>query len=533
MKVTRVVGGLLLALAPAMAAPQAGGAQGKPDAPIKQRTLYEDLQMLSGVLNQIRVNHPDSVDQHRMILAAIEAMVHEADPHSFLMPYYTLSPEKQKAREEGKLYPVPIDFAYISGAFVVVSVAPGTDARQLDILPGDELIAIDSVPLTAQSASELEVQLTGDKNSTVKLTLERQRSDGSTSRVSRTVKRQRPEEASAVPAAFLLDAQTGYVRVSTFLGEKVASDLHASLGMLEGRGMKRLVLDLRDNGGGSVAEAARVAGEFLPKGTIVYTAEGRKKDLLDTGRVSRSFWSHERRYPIVLLVNRGTASASELVAGALQDHDRALVVGRRSFGKSLEMLGFPLADGSVLEMVVGHLRTPCGRIIQRQYRGLSRREYYRRAGAERDTLGQPTCKTDGGRVVYGGGGIYPDVPLPDEPLVPAWMSRLDEENVLLKWVGAYLSDNPTSYPSLDAFASNPLVGAEGVADFRRFAATQQVTVPAGADVDSLLARELALVVASAKWSEAGYYRIEALLDADVRAAVAAFDKAAAILPQGK
>src|SRR5476651_2636992 len=219
----------------------------------------------------------------------------------------------------------------------------------------------------------------------------------------------------------MMDSGTGYVRVTTFMGEKVADDLHAALDRLEKMGMQRLVLDLRDNGGGSVSEAARVAGEFLPRGTVVYTASGRKAEITDTGRVQRSFWRSERRYPIVVMVNAGTASASELVAGALQDHDRATIVGRPTFGKSLLMRGFPMSDGSVLVLVIGHVRTPCGRIVQRQYHSLSRVDYYRMARAERDTAGRPSCKTDGGRTVYGGGGIYPDVQLADAAPAPRWL----------------------------------------------------------------------------------------------------------------
>ena len=155
--------------------------------------------------------------------------------------------------------------------------------------------------------------------------------------------------------------------------------------------------------GGLVKEAASAAGEFLPRGAVVYTQEGRRADLVDTGRVGRSFWSSERRYPMAVLINAGTASAAELVAGALQDHDRAVVVGRPSFGKSLLMQGFPLSDGSALYLVVGRVRTPCGRVIQRQYHGLTRGDYYRLAAAERDTAGRPSCRTDAGRTVYGGG----------------------------------------------------------------------------------------------------------------------------------
>jgi carboxyl-terminal processing protease len=415
----------------AIALPTLAGAQDTASrSPLRPRSTAEDLQMFSQVLNQIRVNHPDSLDMHELFMAAIEGMVHAADPHSFVIPAVRLNPGRAAAYRDGKLYPVPVDFRFIDGAPVVVSVEPQSKAAEQDILVGDELVSIDGKPVDATSPMELDIGIAGPKHSTVSLGLERRRIDGSTVQLVRVVKRERVDDATAVPAAFMLDQQTGYVRITTFVNDKVADDLHDALGRMEKQGMTRLLIDLRDNGGGRVDQAAKIAGEFLPKGAIVYTAEGRKADVTDTSRVSRSFWRSEKRYPIVLLVNDGTASASELVAGALQDHDRALVVGTPTFGKSLLMAGFPMSDGSFIELVIGHVRTPCGRVIQRQYHSISRHEYYRLAGVERDTVGRPSCKTDQGRTVYGGGGIYPDVRLAEDPQ-PLWLAHVRENDLVL------------------------------------------------------------------------------------------------------
>jgi Periplasmic protease len=266
-------------------------------SPVMKRTAYEDLQMFGQVLNQIRINHPDSLDAHELFMAAIEGMIRAADPHSYVIPAVRLEPGKEEALRDGKLVPVPISFTYIGGAPVVVSVAAGSSSRRLDILPGDELTAIDGAPVAARSAEELEIVLAGAKGTTVNLSLERRREDGTLVDLQRAVTRERANEASAVPISVMLDSTTGYARVTTFMGERVADDLHSALERLERAGMQRLVLDLRDNGGGSVAEAAHVAGEFLPRGAIVYTASGRKAEVTDTGRVQRSFWRSERRYP--------------------------------------------------------------------------------------------------------------------------------------------------------------------------------------------------------------------------------------------
>ena len=492
--------------------------------PIRARSVVEDLQMFSQVLNQIRVNHPDSVETHILLMAAVEGMVRAADPHSFVIPAMRLDPAREAAWEEGKLFPVPVAFRFIGGDPVVVSVAAGSRASALDILPGDELIAIDHKPVAATSANELEISLAGSKGAPVVLSFERRRLDGSIAHIDRKVQREKVDEASAVPTAFMLDERTGYVRITSFLNDRVADDLHDALGQLEARGMRQLVLDLRDNPGGRIDQAARIAGEFLPKGAIVYTSTGEKREMIDTSRVSRSFWRSERRYPIVLMTNAGTASAAELLAGALQDHDRALIVGKPTFGKALIMRGFPLSDGSIIELVVGHLKTPCGRVVQRQYRSITTREYYRLARADRDTAGRPNCRTDAGRVAYGGGGIYPDLVV-DESDIPLWLARLGEDNVVLKWIGGYVTANPSVFASLDALSRSQSIDANGITEFRKFAATQGITIPQTAEADTTLERVLSASAARSKFGDAGFYRISAALDPEVQIARRAFDDA--------
>jgi carboxyl-terminal processing protease len=496
--------------------------------PIRPRTIAEDLQMFSQVLNQIRVNHPDSLDTHRLFMAAVEGMVGAADPHSYVLAATRLSPEKEKALREGKLIKVPVTFRYVGGAPVVSSVAPGSAAARQDILRGDELVAVDGEPVLAESAQELEIMLAGSKGSAVALRLERQRVDGSVVQLERVVRRERGAETSAVPVAFMREGGTGYLRVTTFDNPRVADELQAALGRLEREGMERLILDLRDNGGGLVSEAAQVAGSFLPKDAIIYTSAGRKAEVADTGRVRRSFWKSERRYPIVVLVNHGTASAAELVAGALQDHDRALIVGRPTFGKSLIMQGFPLTDGSLMVLTVGHIRTPCGRSIQRDYRTVRQRDYYRASADERSLAGRPSCQTAGGRTVYGGGGIYPDVVL-EEATMPLWLARVYEEDLPLRWAGGYLDANPGLFTTPEALAAAPTLAPEALALFRTFAEQQGVRIPADADAEAQLRDALVLWIAGVRWGPAGFYRLAAVLDQEVGAAARELERAETIL----
>jgi carboxyl-terminal processing protease len=520
---------ILARAAAVLALAAAADADAQAQQATRPRTAYEDLQMFSQVLNQIRVNHPDSVDTHRLFMAAVQGMVSAADPHSYVIPRARLSPEKEQQLRAGRLHPVPVDFTYQWGMPVVASVAPGTLAARQDILPGDVLVAADGQRVQAESPIELEVWLAGARGSSVRLTLERERADGSRVTLDRTVRRERGDDETAVPVATLLDGQTGYVRITTFSSERVAEDLHAALGRLEQQGMQRLVLDLRDNGGGIVGEASRIAGEFLPAGATVYVSEGRKAEVYDSVVVRRSFWRRERQYPIVVMVNEGTASASELVSGALQDHDRALIVGRPTFGKSLLMSGFPLSDGSIIMLTIGHVKTPCGRIIQRQYRDVRQADYYRMARAARDTAGRPSCRTAGGRTVYGGGGIYPDVVLPEPQPAPVWLARLAEDGVHTRWIGGFLTDNAAAFTTADALAAAPRLPAGALAQFRAFAQAQGHAPPDGADADRAIERMLVREIAGVRWGAAGYHRVSLPLDDQLGAALREFERAGQIL----
>ena len=320
-------------------------AQDSTRRPLHYWTTYEDLQLFSQVLNELHNNHADSLDSHVLsVMAAIEGMLHAADPHSFVIPVIKLSASKAEAYRMGQLVPVPVSFAQLNNAFVVTGAADGSAAARAGILAGDRLVAADSVPVAATSVEELEISLAGPPHSEAVLTFERRRLDGSTVTLTRRVARAMPGAESAVPVAVMLDRRTGYLRIESFLSSKAGDDVHVALSHLHDQGMQRLVLDLRDNGGGIIEQAARVAGEFLPAGELIYTSEGRKKDATDTVRVKRSFFHHEERYPVVVLINGGTASAAELVAGALQDHDRAIIVGRPSFGKALMMKPIRLTD---------------------------------------------------------------------------------------------------------------------------------------------------------------------------------------------
>jgi len=214
---------------------------------------------------------------------------------------------------------------------------------------------------------------------------------------------------------------TGFVRLEWF-GLTASNEVHDALKQLRGRGAKRVVLDLRNNPGGLVTSAVDLASEFFPRNTLVFRTHGRKR-ALDTTYVTKRDGDFTA-LPLIVLINENSASAAEALAASLQDHDRALLLGRRSFGKALMQVDFvvlPLGDD--LHLTVGYVISPSGRIIQRPYQGLAVEQYYGlrgKSGADEDTL--KIFHTDGGRPVRGGGGIVPDITLPVPAAIPVWWS---------------------------------------------------------------------------------------------------------------
>jgi hypothetical protein len=215
-------------------------------------------------------------------------------------------------------------------------------------------------------------------------------------------------EARYVFETRMVDSITGYVRLNEF-GEKSADEVHDAVKSLKKQGARQVILDLRNNPGGIVDQAVDLVSQFVPKGTIVFSTKGRRADVDTTYRTKKD--GDYRDLPLIVLVNEHSASAAEATAASLQDHDRALIVGRRSFGKALMQTDFFLSSGEVLHMTIGHVISPSGRYIQRRYTGLAVEQYYNLAGktgAAEDT--NQIYHTDAGRIVRGGGGVQPDLP---------------------------------------------------------------------------------------------------------------------------
>ncbi len=379
------------------------------------RSAYEELQTFSGVLNHIRLNYPDSMSYSELVAAAIRGVLSALDPHS----YYVSRTEWQRrnALERGELATVGLRLEAVEGAATVLAVAPGSPAAKSGVLPGDRIRTLNDTSVAGLDMPTIELRLAGEKGSKVRLGLERgPRLEPDT--FSLTLKRN-PFTVRSVSVVRMVDSTTGYLRLEDFLGN--ADEVHDGLKKLAGMRAKRLILDLRGNPGGAVISAVEVASEFLPRNTLVFSTRGRKR-AADTTYVTKRDGDF-RRFPLVVLIDERSASASEALAGSLQDHDRAVLVGRRSFGKALMQAPFYLPSGDIVWLTIGRVITPSGRVIQRRYHGIGSEQYLSfagRSGAEEDTLS--LFKTSAGRTVRAGGGIAPDIVVPIIAPLPVWWS---------------------------------------------------------------------------------------------------------------
>jgi carboxyl-terminal processing protease len=378
------------------------------------RSNYEELQTFSAVLNHVRINYVDTVQYAQLVRAAIDGVLRSLDPHSRFVPREDV--ERSAALARGELGSVGLVLEDVDEVITVLTVIANSPAAKKGIMAGDRLVAINDTTVAGLEAKTVELRLAGRSGSRVTLSFERgSRIEPAPYRV--TLKRDRVEER-AVPIVRMLGDSTGYVWLAEFT-DRAPDELEKALGRLRHDGAKQVILDLRGNPGGQVSASVDIASMFLPRNTLVFRTRGRKHDVDEDFVTTRN--GQYRDLPLIVLIDRHSASASEALASSLQDHDRALLVGQRSFGKALVQAPFALPAGDVVWLTIGRVLTPSGRFIQRRYSGLQTEQYYAlagRSGTEADTA--TVYHTDAGRAVRGGGGITPDVVVtPPEPL-PVW-----------------------------------------------------------------------------------------------------------------
>jgi carboxyl-terminal processing protease len=379
----------------------------------QQSSDTENPNKLVNIINYIDEFYVDSVKKKELVDDAIVSILENLDPHS----YYISAEELMAVNEqmEGNFEGIGVEFMIQNDTLVVVTPISGGPSEDAGILPGDKIITVNGELLSGRDLTNEKVMksLKGDRGTKVDLAIKRR---GQKELLNFSVTRARIPIHSVV-ASFMVSEDVGYVKVTRFAKNTYEEFKHAVEGLRE-EGAKNLVLDLRANGGGYLEPAIDMAAEFLGKDQLVVYTEGRRstKNMEHTSRDGKY-----RDMQLVVLINQGSASASEVVAGALQDWDRSITVGRRSFGKGLVQNQIPLEDHSAIRLTIARYFTPTGRCIQKPYGEeidydsdyLSRYDRGELLSADSIVVADSLrCVTPGGRIVYGGGGIIPDIFVP-------------------------------------------------------------------------------------------------------------------------
>lgn len=507
---------LLLGLA--LATGFLAGSRMGPSAPPADKGLFSFRHSSPGdkleeVLDLIDRNYVDTVNSDKLVDGVLQDMLQKLDPHS----YYISAAELQAAQEplEGSFMGIGVEFAIQRDTIVVISPVEGGPSARLGILAGDRILKADSTPLAGMDISNDKVMkvLRGKEGSKVTVSILR----GGGKPFDVTIERGEIP-INSVAVALVEPDGTGYIKLSRFARTTEEEFIKAADG-LKARGMKKLVLDLRGNGGGYLNAAIGICEQLLPaRSRIVYT-EGRaapRKDYFATGS------GELIDMPLTVLIDEGSASASEIVSGAVQDNDRGLVVGRRSFGKGLVQEHVPLPDNSAVRITTARYYTPSGRSIQRPYgdgvdydEDMSGRfdhgELLHADSIHLDTTKRYT--TLKGRAVFGGGGIMPDVFVPaDTSERSAYLSELFFSGAINQTAFDLADrDRPqlVSIGSPEAFAIRYQVGDAQLSLLQRTAEGLGVRADAQGMARSrrLIAERLKAAIARNIWGDAGYYRI--------------------------
>ena len=399
---------------------------------------------LNNLLHIIDDQYVDNVNIDSLVDKAIPQILSDLDPHSV----YITAKDVQAANDDlkGSFSGVGVEFNIRQDTLHVQNVVKNAPAERAGILAGDKIVRIDGKPFVGKEVTNEEAmrRLKGPKDTKVRIGVVR---FGQKKIKEFTVVRGDIPQKS-ITATYMLNDETGYIRIKNF-GETTYPELLIALAKLSQSDFKNLIIDLRDNTGGYLQSAVQMANEFLPKNKLVVYTQGRKSQRQDY--ISDGHGSYQK-IPLVVLINEGSASASEIFAGAMQDNDRATIIGRRSFGKGLVQQQMAFTDGSMIRLTVARYYTPSGRSIQKPYIAGDDEEYgqdiYSRYQHgeffSQDSIKHtgPAYHTGLGRVVYGGGGITPDIFVPEDTLgMTSYFKQAGMSGLILQFAYIYTDNN--------------------------------------------------------------------------------------------
>lgn len=497
--------------------------------------LRESIRKFNDVLTYTEKFYVEEVDTQKLVESAINGMFSELDPHSVYISAKDFTTVEESFR--GDFEGIGIEFQVVNDTLTVVSPITGGPSEQLGIQSGDRITEIDGEDAVGITNDEVRTKLRGKAGTTVKVTILR---PGFEKKFEYSIVRDKIPLYS-LDTRLMLDDKTAYISVSRF-SETTFDELLEALNEMDKQGMKQLVLDLRGNPGGYLSQAVEIADLFIDgKKKIVYT-KGRRPEF-DEDYFSSKPYKFEK-IPIIVLINRGSASASEIVSGAIQDWDRGLVVGETSFGKGLVQRQFELFDNSAIRLTISEYYTPSGRLIQRDYKDKKDKDdYYTEAmqlneeegdnlehNAEQDSL-KPKYKTDKGRTVYGGGGITPDYIVKSDKLENYALELLRNNifySFILNYLDSHTNDIKTKYgEDLSYFIKDFKIDDNVVKSFIDYASSKEIEYndeEFQKDKDYIVAR-LKAQIARNFWKNEGWYSVLITSDEQVNKALTLFNEA--------
>ena len=439
-----------------------------------QRSLPQAMQKLLNAEYAISTLYVDTVNEDKLIEEAIKGMLESLDPHSS----YTDAKETKELEEplQGEFSGVGIQFNMNKDTLYVIQTVPGGPSERVGIIAGDRIITVNDTTIAGvkMKNSDIQKRLRGKKGTNVTVQVKRA---GVKELITFRITRDNIP-LNSIDASYMLDEQTGYLRISRF-GAKTHEEMIDALKDLKKQGMTQLIMDLSDNGGGYLNAAIDMCNEFLERGQLMVYTEGENSP---RNEANANGWGDYKDLHMVVMVNQYSASAAEIFAGAMQDWDRAVVVGRRTFGKGLVQRPFRFEDGSMMRLTVARYYTPSGRCIQKPYdRGdkkayekelldrANEGEYYSLDSIQfNDTLRYTTRLN--GRTIYGGGGVMPDVYVPiDTTEYTTYYRDLVAKGITNQFAISYVDKNRKSiakkYKTVKDFDENFIVTDEMMRDF--------------------------------------------------------------------
>lgn len=479
------------------------------------KSIVNSVTKFREIISNIENSYVDEVNTEDLVEDAIFEMLDNLDPHSVYIPQKDV--EITSAELRGEFEGIGIEFNIIKDTILVVAPLVGGPSEAVGLKSGDKIIKVDGETVAGIGITIRDVVnvLRGPKGTEVVVSILRKNEKDL---IDFTIVRDKIPQYS-VDAAYMINRETGYIKITRF-ASTTYEEFKDKLKELRDQGMNKLILDLQGNPGGYMERAVDVADEFISGDKLIVSQDGRVKRYNAEFRAYRKGLFEEE--PVIVLIDEGSASGSEIVAGALQDHDRALIVGRRSFGKGLVQMPIPLSDGSELRLTISRYYTPSGRCIQRPYD--EGKESYRADRMHRyengeffnedsiifaDSLKYSTAK---GRTVYGGGGIMPDhfVPL-DTTYNTAYLSHLTYRNAIREFTLNYYNEHRDKLESMSLtdYKNNFRVTEEMLNDLIRIGESAGVEFNREQFLISkpLLINNIKSFIARSVWNNEGWYRI--------------------------